>query len=161
MKSIRTRHEYFIIMVLIAVLNFSCVNNKQIQEPKKQPNILWLFLEDTAPLLGAYGTTIISTPHIDSLAKQGVIYTNAFMPAPVCSASRSSIITGVMSTTTGTQNHHSSRTKESAIYLPENLKTVPELFKKAGYFTFNNGKDDYNFAYDRKELYNQKYKLHP
>lgn len=161
MKSLKIKGEYLILMVLLAVLNVSCADKKQAEEPKKQPNILWVFLEDTAPLLGSYGTTLISTPHIDKLAKQGVLYTNVFMPAPVCSASRSSIITGVMSTTTGTHNHHSSRTKESAIHLPENLETIPEIFKKSGYFTFNNGKDDYNFVYDRKDLYSQKYKLHP
>lgn len=133
---------------------------KKDKVPEK-PNILWIYLEDTAPLLSCYGTSLISTPNIDDLAKNGVLYTNVFMPAPVCSASRSSIITGIMSTTLGAQNHHSSRTVESAIYLPDNVETVPELFKKAGYFTFNNGKDDYNFIYDRKDLYDQDYTYHP
>ena len=125
------------------------------------PNILWIVLEDTAPLLGAYGTTIISTPNIDRLADAGVRYTSAFMPASVCSPSRSSIITGTMSTTLGLHNHHSSRTEESAIFLPDGFKTIPELFNDAGYFSFNNGKDDYNFHYDRRELYDQDYFQHP
>ncbi len=125
------------------------------------PNILWILLEDTSPLLGAYGTTMISTPHIDSLATKGILFQNAFMPAPVCSPCRSSMITGMMSTTLGTHNHHSARTTESAIYLPSNIKTVPEVFRAAGYFTFNNGKDDYNFTYDRKDLYSQAYHRHP
>lgn len=128
---------------------------------KNQPNILWIYLEDTAPLLGCYGTTINETPNIDRLAAQGVLYNNVYMPAPVCSAIRSSLITGVMATTIGAHNHHSSRTKESAIRLPDSLKTIPELFKKSGYFTFNNGKDDYNFEYDRHDLYSQDYKWHP
>ena len=145
----------------IGMLTISCAEKKQIKGAENQPNILWLFLEDTAPLLSAYGTTLISTPNIDSLAENGVLYKNVFKPAPVCSASRASIITGVMSTTTGTHNHHSSRTKESSIYLPDSVKTIPEIFKQAGYFTFNNGKDDYNFDYDRKELFSQQYKLHP
>ena len=125
------------------------------------PNILWIVLEDTAPLLGAYGTTIISTPNIERLADAGVRYTSAFMPASVCSPSRSSIITGTMSTTLGLHNHHSSRTEESAIFLPDGFKTIPELFNDAGYFSFNNGKDDYNFHYDRRELYDQDYFQHP
>ena len=125
------------------------------------PNILWIVLEDTAPLLGAYGTTIISTPNIDRLADAGVRFTHAFMPASVCSPSRSSIITGTMSTTLGLHNHHSSRTEASAIYLPDGFKTIPELFNDAGYFSFNNGKDDYNFHYDRLDLYDQDYFQHP
>jgi len=118
-------------------------------------------LEDTSPLLGCYGTSIISTPNIDKLANSGILFKNAIMPAPVCSACRSSLITGMMSTTLGLHNHHSSRTEESAIYLPDSIKTIPEIFKKAGYFTFNNGKDDYNFIYDRLDLYEHDYSYHP
>ncbi|WP_420320017.1 sulfatase [Flagellimonas sp.] len=145
---------------LLCLVNVSCKIKKEQEAPKK-PNILWIYLEDTAPLMGSYGTDIVSTPNIDSLASIGTLYGNVYMPAPVCSASRSSIITGVMATTFGAHNHHSSRTKESAIELPDSLKTIPELFKEAGYFTFNNGKDDYNFVYDRTDLYTQDYRLHP
>ncbi|WP_422081550.1 sulfatase [Ulvibacterium sp.] len=152
---------HFGIVVLVLLDLSSCTEKTPQEKPKKQPNILWIYLEDTAPLLGCYGNSLVSTPNIDSLASSGVLYQQVYMPAPVCSASRSSIITGVMSTTLGTHNHHSSRTRESAINLPEGLKTIPELFKKAGYFTFNNGKDDYNFTYDRRDLYDQEYKIHP
>jgi arylsulfatase A-like enzyme len=145
----------------VGVLLFSCKNNPPKKAPHPQPNILWIYLEDTAPLMGSYGTTLIATPNIDNLAKEGVLYKNAFMPAPVCSAIRSSIITGTMATTLGAHNHHSSRTKQSAIQLPDNLKTIPEVFREAGYFTFNNGKDDYNFIYKRSDLYSQAYKVHP
>lgn len=166
MKILTNKITTYLILGLTVFLIFaSCGQKKEAKkemvQEQKRPNILWIFLEDTAPLMGAYGTTIIKTPNIDSLAQQGVTYSNVFMPAPVCSASRSSIITGVMSTTTGTHNHHSSRTKESAIYLPDSLKTIPEVFKKAGYFTFNNGKDDYNFVYNRRDLYSQDFRMHP
>ena len=150
-------NEIFLLLTFIVLL--SACNSTQ--EQKSKPNILWIFLEDTSPLIRAYGDSTISTPNIDALAKAGTVFTNAIMPAPVCSASRSSIITGMMSTTLGTHNHHSSRTEESAIYLPDSVKTIPELFKEAGYYTFNNGKDDYNFQYDRRELYPQDYKYHP
>ena len=150
------------LIFLVLIISYSCVSkegNEQVLNRK--PNILWIYLEDTAPLLSCYGNTIISTPNIDSLAKEGILYKNVYMPAPVCSASRSSLITGVMSTTIGAHNHHSSRTKESAIRLPAGFKTIPEVFKQHGYFTFNNGKDDYNFDYDRRDLYSQDYRLHP
>jgi arylsulfatase A-like enzyme len=111
--------------------------------------------------MGAYGTSGVATPNIDRLAESGVVYTNAIMPAPVCSASRSSIITGTMSTTLRLHNHHSSRTPESAIELPDGFLTIPELFNQAGYSSFNSGKDDYNFAYDRRDLYDQDLLRHP
>ncbi len=149
-------------LVLLGLL-LSCLCCKQSSDKMSNnpPNILWIVLEDTAPLFGCYDETLIKTPNVDDLAKQGVKYENAFMPAPVCSPCRSSIITGVMSTTLGMHNHHSARTEEAAIYLPSHIKTIPEIFKQAGYFTFNNGKDDYNFTYDRIALYEQDYKYHP
>lgn len=130
-------------------------------EKKESPNILWIYLEDTCPLLGSYDYSLSETPNIDKLAENGIRFTNVFMPAPVCSACRSGIITGMMPTSLGVHNHHSSRTEESAIYLPENVKTIPELFKEKGYYTFNNGKDDYNFMYNRFDLYDQAYYEHP
>lgn len=156
---ISTMKKYAILISLFVFVQMAFTSCQK--ESKLKPNILWIVLEDTAPLMGCYGTDIISTPNIDKLAKEGLTFTNAIMPAPVCSASRSSMITGVMSTTFGGHNHHSARTKESAIYLPEYMKTIPELFKDAGYFTFNNGKDDYNFTYNRSDLYTQKHKAHP
>lgn len=153
------KRSLFLVTLFIGFVLMGC---KEAQEPENlPPNILWIYLEDTSPLIGSYGTTLIETPNIDKLAKQGTLYTNTIMPVPVCSPVRSSIITGVMATTTGTHNHHSSRTPESAIYLPEHIQTIPEVFKKAGYFAFNNGKDDYNFAYNRKDLYDQDYMEHP
>lgn len=151
---------YFLAIIVFGCI--ACTADKSSESTEDvQPNILWIVLEDTAPLLGCYGETLIKTPHIDQLATDGVRYENAIMPAPVCSPCRSTIITGVMSTTLGIHNHHSARTEEAAIYLPQNVKTIPELFKEAGYFTFNNGKDDYNFTYAREDLYSQDYRHHP
>lgn len=129
--------------------------------PVKKPNILWIYVEDISPHLGSDGEPLVHTPNLDALAQSGTKFTNTIMPAPVCSALRSAMMTGMMQTTLGVHNHHSARTKESAFYLPKDIKTVPELFKKAGYFTFNSGKDDYNFTYDRPDLYDGDYKEHP
>ncbi|MDZ8117569.1 sulfatase family protein [Pontiella agarivorans] len=132
------------------------------KQPVKQPNILWIISEDLSPFMGCYNDPVNTghTPSIDRLADSGVLFTRAFATAPVCSASRSALITGVMQTTTGTHNHRSSRANEGEvvpepvrIYLPEGMKTLPELMREAGYFTFNSGKDDYNFHYDRRALY--------
>ncbi|MDF1823919.1 MAG: sulfatase [Verrucomicrobiales bacterium] len=127
-----------------------------------QPNILWIFSEDLSPYMGCYGDPINAghTPAIDQLAADGVLFTRTFMPAPVCSAARSAMITGVMQTTTGAHQHRSSRYTEGTVVpeelrinLPSGMKTIPELMRDAGYFTFNTGKDDYNFHYDRRQLY--------
>ena len=127
-----------------------------------RPNILWIFSEDLSPYFGCYGDPINAghTPVIDQFAADGVLFKRAMVTAPVCSASRSALITGVMQTTTGTHQHRSSRTTDGEIvpealriHLPAGMKTLPELMRAAGYFTFNSGKDDYNFHYNRRDLY--------
>ena len=146
--------------LVICTMLFSC--NAQKEEESKQPNILWIFAEDLSPFMGVYGDSINknATPVIDKLASEGVLFKRAYATAPVCSAARSALITGVMQTTTGTHHHRSSRTTDGKIVpealrinLPDGMKTIPELMRDAGYFTFNSGKDDYNFHYDRTALY--------
>ena len=126
------------------------------------PNILWIVAEDLSPFFGCYGDTVNQghTPTVDRLAAEGVLFKRAYAVSPVCSSSRSALITGVMQTTTGTHQHRSSRSPEGDIVpadlrikLPAGMRTIPELMREQGYFTFNSGKDDYNFHYDRRELY--------
>ena len=119
----------------------------------KRPNILWIYIEDQDPRYGCYGETLVETPNIDALAAEGVVFERAYSPAPVCSPSRSAVITGSYAIRLGTHVQRSSRFPGEEIYLPDGYKTVPEVFRDAGYFTFNNGKDDYNFACDRSRLY--------
>mgnify|MGYP001038815374 FL=1 len=157
-KITKIQIKYALILLGIGFL-YSC--NAQNKEDKK-PNILWIVAEDLSPFMEAYGDTINKnhTLVIDKMASEGVLFKRAYATAPVCSASRSALITGVMQTTTGTHQHRSSRftdgeivPEELRIYLPKEMKTIPELMKDAGYFTFNNGKDDYNFHYNRLDLY--------
>ena len=119
----------------------------------KRPNILWIYIEDQDPRYGCYGETLVETPNVDALAAEGVVFEQAYSPAPVCSPSRSAVITGSYAIRLGTHVQRSSRFPGEEIYLPDGYKTVPEVFRDAGYFTFNNGKDDYNFACDRSRLY--------
>lgn len=162
MNSIISRRAFFSTMALAPLVTGLELNGNKYRQDSggKKPNILWIVAEDLNPFFGCYGYAS-NTPNVDRLAKKGVRFDNVFMPAPVCSPCRSALITGMMPTTIGVHNHHSSRKMETAIHLPENIKTLPELFKKAGYFTFNQGKDDYNFWYNREDLYTGEYTTHP
>lgn len=91
-----------------------------------------------SPTLGCYGDEYAITPHIDQLATDGVLYTNAFATAPVCSPSRSCIINGLPATSQGTQQ------MRSAFPVPEYMKGFPSIIREAGYYTSNNVKTDYN-----------------
>src|SRR5271169_982747 len=59
-----------------------------------RPNIVFLCTDGQAQwALGAYGNRDIKTPHLDSLAKRGAIFRNAFTVTPVCSPSRAALVT--------------------------------------------------------------------
>lgn len=119
-----------------------------------RPNILWLFAEDTSPWMGCYGDPVNAgaTPHIDSLAENGVRFSRAFVPAPVCSACRSALMGGQNQIRFNAHEHRSSR-GPAKLYLPEGMKLLPQLVKESGYFTFNLGKTDYNFVWDEAATY--------
>ena len=67
----------------------------------RRPNIVWIVVEDMSTPFGCYGETQIATPHVDRLASRGVKFTRAFVTAPVCSAARSALVTGMVQTTIG------------------------------------------------------------
>ena len=101
-----------------------------------RPNILWIVVEDMSCHFGYQGEKLVSTPNVDRLAAEGVVFSNAYVTAPVCSAARSAMITGMYQTAIGAHHHRSSRGKLK-IHLPEGVTTVPELFREAGYYTCN------------------------
>jgi N-sulfoglucosamine sulfohydrolase len=65
------------------------------QAPDTLPNILLIVSEDHGAHLSCYGDTIIQTPHLDKIAKDGILFRNAYVTESVCSPSRSSILTGL------------------------------------------------------------------
>ena len=81
-----------------------------------------------------------TTPNLDRLAARGVRYTQACASAPICAPARSTLITGVHATSLSTQHLRSEGR------LPDFIRTLPEYFRDAGYFTTNNAKTDYNFS---------------
>ena len=139
----------FIFFVLLTTLLTSCSNDVS----SKKFNVLWIIIDDQSPWHSVYGNKLVSTPNIDKLALEGVLFKRAYSESPVCSPSRSAIITGSHAIRLGTHDHRSGRTPENQIFLPENFKTVPELFRESGYETYNSGKDDYNFFYKKSDLY--------
>ena len=118
-----------------------------------RPNVLWVYGEDLSPDPGCYGTPAVSTPNIDRLASEGIRHTHAFVTAPVCSASRSALITGTWQTHFDAHHHRSNRDRP----LRADMKLVTDCFREAGYFTCNSqgppfdrpGKTDFNFRRER------------
>lgn len=111
---------------------------------QQRPNILWITCEDIGPQLGCYGDTYSNTPHLDRLASRAVRYQYAWSNAPVCAPARTTIISGMYPTSTGSE-HMRSMTR-----LPEGMEMYPCHLRKAGYYTANNVKEDYNLAHTGK-----------
>lgn len=116
-----------------------------------RPNILWIYVEDLSPWIGSYGNHVNAgaTPNIAQLAERGVLYERAYAPNPVCSPTRSGVITGVHPIKIDAQ-HHVSRTP-----LPDHLDLLPARLKEDGYHTFNRGKTHYNFDWNEQRVYDQ------
>lgn len=132
------------ILLIFSLLLMSC--NKQ--KTKSKPNILWIYSDDISLELGCYGNPDVQTPNLDNLAAGGVRYTKAYTTTPVCSSSRSSIITGMYPTSINCLEHRTI----NKLPLPGHVKPVTEYFKAAGYFCTNMdksfekwGKTDFNF----------------
>ena len=122
---------------------------------QEQKNILWLVCEDQSLFFSSYYDSVAKTPNIDELASKAIVYDNFFAVSPVCAPSRSSIITGMYPTTTGTQHMRAYKKNKDSINSKTNLpfySAVPkrkvqfftENLRKMGYFCTNNSKEDYN-----------------
>jgi arylsulfatase A-like enzyme len=126
------------------------------------PNVLWVFMDDVNPWMGCYGHDVVDTPTIDALADRGTRFDRLYATAPVCTASRSAVVTGMYQTTIGAHNHYSSfehwRGQTFDDWDPTHLgvRTIPEIFRSAGYYTFNEGKNHYNFVDRTDQLYDRK-----
>ena len=89
-----------------------------------QYNVLFIVVDDLRPLLGCYGHPEIHTPNIDRLAERGTVFNRAYCQYPLCSPSRTSMITGLRAETTGVLNNSIDfrRTLPNAVTLPQHFK---------------------------------------
>lgn len=153
---------------LFEVFGFACVlllateasANEELRGKDQlvKPNILWLVAEDFGQHLGCYGAKEVNTPNLDQLAQSGERYTRLFTTAPVCSPSRSALMTGMYQTSIGAHQHRTAPKDKQP--LPEGVRVLTDWLRDAGYYTANirhfpekmgfkgTGKTDWNFKYD-------------
>ncbi len=137
-----------ILILLILTPVFVAAGGKQ----QQKPNIVWIMIEDWGYQLSCYGEKGISTPNVDEVAEQGIRFTNSFATAPVCSPSRSAMITGFHQNYIGANQHRTNGW--SGFYkkpLPYGIKPITHLLEEAGYFTcfMESRKTDLNFTLDK------------
>jgi len=107
-----------------------------------RPNILLIFIDDLGyGELGFQGNPEIPTPHMDSIAKDGVRFTQGYVTAPYCSPSRAGLLTGRYQQRFGHEmNPVGKRNLEEGAGLPLSEKTIADHFKAGGYATALVGK---------------------
>lgn len=109
-------------LIFIAIF-FSCT-----EKDLEKPNIIFLLTDDHRwNALGVMGNPIIQTPNLDNLARQGLLFRNAYVTTAICAVSRASILTGQYQSRHGISDFNTSLRTEAL------KNTYPMLLKEAGY----------------------------
>ena len=101
---------------------------------QKRPNIVFIMSDDHAyQAISSYGFGLNKTPHIDQLAKRGILFRNAFVTNSLCAPSRAAILSGKYSHLNGIKGNGSERFDGSQVIFPK-------LLQQSGYQTALFGK---------------------
>jgi arylsulfatase A-like enzyme len=142
----------YIISIVILFCFAGILNAKD-----QPPNILFIVADDLGWAdLECYGADLHLTPNLNGLANQGMLFSNAYAAAPICSPTRASIMTGKYPARLNmTIWHEATKRRKSPNYSPGNKKMIPpitvgnlpleeitiaERLKKQGYLTAHLGK---------------------
>ena len=107
-------------------------------QPSKRPNVLFLAVDDLNDWIGVLGGHAqAKTPNLDRLAGSGVLFDAAYCAAPLCHPSRTAILTGLRSSTTGIYGNKT-WFRDHPDY--GNVGTLPQYFRNHGYKAWTGGK---------------------
>ena len=128
----------FIMMKKLTILALVCL--AQLSQAASKPNVIYILADDLGyGDLSAYGQTNFSTPNIDAIAKQGMLFKQHYSSAPVCAPARGSLMTG-MHVGHGAVRGNSEVQPEGQQPMPADTFTLAHMFKQAGYATGAFGK---------------------
>ena len=114
------------------------VASEQDRQRSEKPNIIFVLADDLGySELGCYGNTFNETPHLDRLAEEGVLFTQSYAAAPVCSPYRVAFLTGKHPARTGITDY---LRPDSDEFLDTTLVTLAKAMKLHGYHTGITGK---------------------
>ena len=128
--------SHFKSVFFLLLITLSCVNAQA-----KQPNVLVIITDEhNFRTLGCYRDllskdqaemwgpgAVVETPHLDRLAKEGVICTRAYATAPVCTPSRAAMVTGLYP--------HSAGAPANNLKLRDDVPTIAKIMNENGYRT--------------------------
>ncbi|MBI0397156.1 sulfatase family protein [Cyclobacterium marinum] len=134
--------KIYIPILLIIMVN-ACNSPQQKAENNTENNferfrnVVFIIGDDhSTKVLGAYGNKIVKTPNLDEMAKNGVLFSHAYVNSPVCSPSRQSMITG--------KYPHASGVSLLSTPFPEEQISIADYLTPLGYKTAIIGKNHFN-----------------
>jgi arylsulfatase A-like enzyme len=117
------------------------------EQPARRPNIVFILVDDLGWAdLGCYGSTFYETPHLDRLATEGALFTDAYAASPVCSPTRASLMTGKYPSTVGVTQYIGGHGVGELLdvpylwYLPTHEYSLARALRDQGYRTWHVGK---------------------
>lgn len=119
--------------IMLGIFTLSLIDNKTSCAGERPPNIVEIMPDQhNARTMSCAGHYLVKTPNLDRIAKEGVMFTNAFVTASVCSPSRASLITGLYVESHGVRGNE--------VPIPLELLTIAEVLRDRGYATCAVGK---------------------
>jgi len=149
-----------VVRVLFVSLFFSCNSFKRTKagtkkEEIKQPNVIVILIDDAGYIdFGFMGSKDLETPHIDALAKNGIVFTDAHVSATVCAPSRAGLMTGKYQQRFGFECNGTGTKESGEIGLSDDVTTIAEVFKQKNYSTIALGK--WHLGYNKEDHPNQR-----
>jgi len=134
-----TRREFLATAAVVPLVLFPDKNPTS--AAARQPNIVFIIADDLGYAdLSCYGRRDFETPNLDQLAKEGMRFLQAYANSPVCTASRTAIITGRYQYRLAVGLQEPLGSAAQKVGLPSEHPTLPALLKRAGYSTALVGK---------------------
>lgn len=128
-------------LLLLTAQGMSCSMSVHAQDAESRPNFVFILSDDLAQGdVGCYGQQLIQTPHLDQLASEGTMFTQAYCGTTVCAPSRASLMTGLHSGHCPIRANWEIAPGEGQLPLPGETVTVAEILQAAGYSTACIGK---------------------
>jgi len=154
--------------ILIFLFSASFLSIIGCQKPKKlsNPNILMVMCDQFRyDRLGVMGDPVIRTPNLDALAREGIFFTNAYCPSPVCSPSRAALKTGLFPPANGVVTNWIPFRETIGGETDIKNYLLPERLKARGYFTGMAGKLHFvppedGYGFDFKALHDAPYSIY-
>ena len=153
----------------ILAISISLPVSAQRTKGVEKPNVIFIMADDMgAGMLSYYGQKYFTTPNIDRIARQGVVFENSYSSG-YCAPSRATLLTGYSDCRKGkyvltqpgiyTQTAlgklsdvQAQQAVDQAIGIEPEVQYLPQIFKQAGYVTGQVGKLEYGFATSAKQL---------